>query len=145
MLVLIISVLITLDLIGAKPAVKYYSSKYEHIDVGAILNNRRMVNYYTACLLSQGPCPPEGVELKINFTKFRIPLFIWDEKFKFIDHLVGSSKRVNLNLVLYKKNYIAFSVKNMEKTILQIKTYIQGEIKKTQRFNHALNTAHSTI
>ncbi|KAH1014791.1 hypothetical protein HUJ05_012618 [Dendroctonus ponderosae] len=65
-MLLIVSVLIgmALDLTGAKPAAKYYASKYDHIDVGAILNNRRMVNYYSACLLSQGACPPEGVELK---------------------------------------------------------------------------------
>nr|AKK25148.1 chemosensory protein 4 [Dendroctonus ponderosae] len=65
-MLLIISVLIgmALDLTDAKPAAKNYASKYDHIDVGAILNNRRMVNYYSACLLSQGACPPEGVELK---------------------------------------------------------------------------------
>nr|WJJ63294.1 chemosensory protein 9 [Pachyrhinus yasumatsui] len=68
-MVLILSVLIgiALDLAGARPAepaVKYYASKYDHIDVEAILNNRRMVNYYSACLLSKGPCPPEGVEFK---------------------------------------------------------------------------------
>lgn len=69
-MVLIISVLIgiTLDLTSAKPAVKYYASKYDHIDVEAILNNRRMVSYYSACLLSQGPCPPEGVEFKSKFS-----------------------------------------------------------------------------
>nr|QFO46792.1 chemosensory protein [Cylas formicarius] len=66
-MLLILSVLglVVFDLIDAAgPAKKYYSSKYEHIDVEAILNNRRMVKYYSACLLSKGPCPPEGVDLK---------------------------------------------------------------------------------
>ncbi|XP_018563026.1 cell wall integrity and stress response component 3-like isoform X2 [Anoplophora glabripennis] len=43
---------------------QHYASKYDHIDVDAILNNRRIVNYYAACLLSEGPCPPEGIEFK---------------------------------------------------------------------------------
>ncbi|KAJ8960205.1 hypothetical protein NQ318_003929 [Aromia moschata] len=45
-------------------SVEYYKSKYDQIDVDAILNNRRMVNYYAACMLSRGPCPPEGMEFK---------------------------------------------------------------------------------
>ncbi|XP_050311936.1 uncharacterized protein LOC126747393 [Anthonomus grandis grandis] len=66
MVFIISSVLIgiILKLTGAAPAVQYYASKYDHIDVEAILNNRRMVNYYSACLLNKGPCPPEGVDLK---------------------------------------------------------------------------------
>lgn len=47
----------------AAPA-DYYASKYDHIDVEAILNNKRMVTYYTACLVSKGPCPPDGLEFK---------------------------------------------------------------------------------
>ncbi|XP_066263128.1 uncharacterized protein [Euwallacea similis] len=56
---------VMLELTGAKPAPEAkYATKYDHLDVEMILNNRRMVNYYAACLLSQGPCPPEGVEFK---------------------------------------------------------------------------------
>uniref|UniRef100_A0A310S9T4 Chemosensory protein 11 n=1 Tax=Chrysomela lapponica TaxID=153811 RepID=A0A310S9T4_CHRLA len=50
-------------LVAAGP-LQYYATKYDHIDVETILNNRRMVNYYAACLLNKGPCPPEGVEFK---------------------------------------------------------------------------------
>ncbi|KAJ8925806.1 hypothetical protein NQ315_009656 [Exocentrus adspersus] len=50
-------------LIGAA-TIDFYASKYDHIDVDTILNNRRMVNYYAACMLSKGPCPPEGLEFK---------------------------------------------------------------------------------
>ncbi|XP_030749779.1 uncharacterized protein LOC115877657 [Sitophilus oryzae] len=64
-IVLVTVVLVVVALDSVQPAaVQYYASKYEHIDVESILNNRRMVNYYTACLLSKGPCPPEGVDLK---------------------------------------------------------------------------------
>ncbi|XP_050513898.1 uncharacterized protein LOC126889563 isoform X2 [Diabrotica virgifera virgifera] len=43
---------------------EFYTTKYDHVDVEMILNNRRLVNYYTACMLNKGPCPPEGLELK---------------------------------------------------------------------------------
>ncbi|EFA07565.2 chemosensory protein 6 isoform X1 [Tribolium castaneum] len=49
--------------VSAAPA-EFYESRYDHLDVESILNNRRMVNYYAACLLSKGPCPPQGVDLK---------------------------------------------------------------------------------
>lgn len=77
---LIVSVLIgmALDLAGAKPTGKYYASKYDHIDVGTILNNRRMVNYYSACLLSQGACPPEGVELKSKSKSLQLDGFLFN-------------------------------------------------------------------
>ncbi|XP_044264420.1 allergen Tha p 1-like isoform X2 [Tribolium madens] len=48
---------------SAVPA-EFYESRYDHLDVESILNNRRMVNYYASCLLSKGPCPPQGVDLK---------------------------------------------------------------------------------
>lgn len=51
-------------LIIAPVIVHAYENKYDHVDVEAILNNRRMVNYYTACLMSYGPCTPQGTELK---------------------------------------------------------------------------------
>ncbi|KAG5885076.1 hypothetical protein JTB14_036645 [Gonioctena quinquepunctata] len=44
--------------------IEHYATKYDHIDVEMILNNRRMVNHYAACLLNKGPCPPEGLEFK---------------------------------------------------------------------------------
>ncbi|XP_019881929.2 uncharacterized protein LOC109609659 isoform X2 [Aethina tumida] len=52
-------------LVRSQPApVDYYTTKYDRVDVDAILNNRRLVNYYSACMLSQGPCPPDGLEFK---------------------------------------------------------------------------------
>nr|AIX97072.1 chemosensory protein 4 [Dastarcus helophoroides] len=44
--------------------VEYYATKYDHLDIERILNNRRMVNYYASCLLNKGPCPPQGTEFK---------------------------------------------------------------------------------
>ncbi|CAH1111224.1 unnamed protein product [Psylliodes chrysocephalus] len=44
--------------------IEYYKTKYDHVDIEALLNNRRMVNYYTKCMLNQAPCPPDGAEFK---------------------------------------------------------------------------------
>ncbi|KAJ3647309.1 hypothetical protein Zmor_019193 [Zophobas morio] len=59
----IISVIVGITTVAAAPA-DHYQSRYDHLDIESILNNRRMVNYYAACLLSQGPCPPQGLDLK---------------------------------------------------------------------------------
>lgn len=47
--------------------VNAYKYKYDHLDIDEILNNRRLVNYYAACMLDRGPCPPEGMEFKRIF------------------------------------------------------------------------------
>lgn len=50
-------------LVDGEPIV-YYATKYDHLDLEEILSNRRMVKYYANCLLSKGPCTPQGLELK---------------------------------------------------------------------------------
>ncbi|CAG9860420.1 unnamed protein product [Phyllotreta striolata] len=44
--------------------IEYYKTKYDHVDIEMLLNNRRMVNYYLKCMLNQAPCPPDGAEFK---------------------------------------------------------------------------------
>nr|ARM20146.1 chemosensory protein [Galeruca daurica] len=43
---------------------QYYTTKYDHVDIEMILSNRRLIYYYTACMLNKGPCSPEGLEFK---------------------------------------------------------------------------------
>lgn len=45
----------------------YYHSRYDHLNVDAIVNSRRLVQHYAACLLDKGPCPPQGAELKRRY------------------------------------------------------------------------------
>lgn len=40
------------------------SSKYEYVDVDALLSNHRTLNNYVNCVLDKGPCTPEGRDLK---------------------------------------------------------------------------------
>nr|QRI42716.1 chemosensory protein 21 [Agrilus planipennis] len=48
---------------------KDLSAKYENLDVDAILKNKRTLNSYIKCVLDQGPCTPEGRDLKENINK----------------------------------------------------------------------------
>jgi hypothetical protein len=41
-----------------------YSSRYDNIDIDAILRNNRALNAFVKCILEKGPCSPEGRELK---------------------------------------------------------------------------------
>ncbi|XP_018321497.1 uncharacterized protein LOC108734429 [Agrilus planipennis] len=50
--------------LAQEPSGGYYRTRYDHINVDTVMNSKRLVNYYGACLLSRGPCPPQGAELK---------------------------------------------------------------------------------
>ncbi|KAJ9585927.1 hypothetical protein L9F63_020435 [Diploptera punctata] len=41
-----------------------YTTKWDSIDVDEILNSKRLLNNYVKCLLDQGPCTPDGTELR---------------------------------------------------------------------------------
>nr|AXF54072.1 chemosensory protein 4 [Dendroctonus armandi] len=41
-----------------------YTSKYDNVDVDKILKNDRVLTNYIKCLMEEGPCTPEGRELK---------------------------------------------------------------------------------
>ncbi|XP_069685717.1 ejaculatory bulb-specific protein 3-like [Periplaneta americana] len=47
---------------GDKP--KGYTSKYDNVDVDSILSNNRILTNYIKCMLDEGPCTPDGRELK---------------------------------------------------------------------------------
>lgn len=42
----------------------FYDTKYNHLDIERVLNNKRLVTYYAQCLLGEGPCTPQGTEFK---------------------------------------------------------------------------------
>lgn len=41
-----------------------YDSKYDSIDVDQILKSERLLSNYIKCLLDEGPCTPDGQDLK---------------------------------------------------------------------------------
>ncbi|XP_076235358.1 chemosensory protein 4 [Calliopsis andreniformis] len=43
-----------------------YTTKYDNIDVDAVINSERLLNGYVNCLLDRGACTPDAAELKKN-------------------------------------------------------------------------------
>lgn len=41
-----------------------YDSKYDNVDLDEILKSKRLLDNYVKCLLDEGPCTPDGNELK---------------------------------------------------------------------------------
>ena len=100
----IISVIVGITTVAAAPA-DHYQSRYDHLDIESILNNRRMVNYYAACLLSQGPCPPQGLDLKSKFEIFSFPEIL-GRKLWFQYYRCGSCEMVTGRLSLSQISFI---------------------------------------
>jgi hypothetical protein len=57
---------------------KAYTTKYDNVDVESILNNRRILTNYIKCMLDEGPCTPDGRELKSEYFRWQTALLsIW--------------------------------------------------------------------
>ncbi|GLV39839.1 Ejaculatory bulb protein III [Carabus blaptoides fortunei] len=41
-----------------------YTTKYDNIDLDQILHTDRLLKSYVKCLMNEGPCTPDGAELK---------------------------------------------------------------------------------
>ena len=41
-----------------------YTTKYDNIDIDAVIRNERLLNSYVGCLLDRGACTPDAAELK---------------------------------------------------------------------------------
>jgi hypothetical protein len=59
---LLLLLLVAVMAAGEKP--KGYSTKYDNVDVDRILSNGRILTNYIKCIMDEGPCTPEGRELK---------------------------------------------------------------------------------
>ncbi|CAK9814406.1 Allergen Tha p 1 [Anthophora quadrimaculata] len=43
-----------------------YTTKYDDVNIDAVLNSERLLNAYVNCLLNRGACTPDAAELKKN-------------------------------------------------------------------------------
>lgn len=64
--VIVVALLVTVALVTAQDK---YTTKYDGIDLDEILGNPRLIQSYCKCLLDQGPCTPDGEELKSKMLK----------------------------------------------------------------------------
>lgn len=46
------------------PKPNTYNTRWDKVDLQELMANRRLMKHYFNCLLSKGPCPPDGRELK---------------------------------------------------------------------------------
>lgn len=64
-LVYILLILVTSCAVShAKPADDEYTTKYDNIDLDAIIKNERLLRAYIDCLLGTKQCTKDGEELK---------------------------------------------------------------------------------
>lgn len=57
-------VIVLFAVVAAVAAIDTYPTKYDHIDVAAIIANKRLFDNYVQCLLNRGKCNEEGTVLK---------------------------------------------------------------------------------
>lgn len=60
-----------------KPIDSGYETKYDNIDLDELLSNDRLRKGYIKCLANEGPCTPDGQELKSNVQTKLIDLIRW--------------------------------------------------------------------
>lgn len=60
----LLSVVVVLSVVALAVAQNKYTSKYDNVNIDMILANDRVLNNYIKCLMEEGPCTPEGRELK---------------------------------------------------------------------------------
>ncbi|KAF7997451.1 hypothetical protein HCN44_006022 [Aphidius gifuensis] len=48
------------------PKKDHYNTRWDKMNLDKILENKRLLRYYFNCLMSKGPCPPDGQVLKKN-------------------------------------------------------------------------------
>lgn len=46
------------------PKKDHYNTRWDKMNLDRILENKRLLRYYFNCLMSKGPCPPDGQVLK---------------------------------------------------------------------------------
>lgn len=49
-----------------------YETKYDNINVDAILGNKRVLSNYIKCILDEGPCTAEGREFRSKYISFNM-------------------------------------------------------------------------
>lgn len=51
-----------------------YTTKYDNVDIDAVIHNERLLNSYVGCLLDRKPCSPDAAELKRTLHRPLCPL-----------------------------------------------------------------------
>ena len=49
------------------PKQNTYITRWDKVNLDEILASKRLLQHYFNCLISKGPCPPDGMEIKSEF------------------------------------------------------------------------------
>lgn len=66
----IVVLIVLVAVVYSRPDDEKYTTKFDGVDLDLILPNDRLLNQYFKCLTSEGPCPPDGQELKGKYTVY---------------------------------------------------------------------------
>lgn len=62
-------IFLTLCFAAATLAQQKYDSVNDNFDISEVLQNERLLNSYSKCLLNKGPCTPEVKQVKGKFQR----------------------------------------------------------------------------
>ena len=58
---------VLLTIFATALAAQKYTNRFDHVDVDAILRNNRLLSNYIKCVMDEGKCTNDGMELKSKF------------------------------------------------------------------------------
>lgn len=96
-----------------------YSTRYDYIDIEAVMNNDRIIKILFNCVMNQGPCTREGLELKRI-----VPDAIQTECAKCNERQRKQAGKVLAHLLQYKPEYWNMLVKKFDPNNVYLKKYM---------------------
>nr|AGD80087.1 chemosensory protein 7 [Apolygus lucorum] len=94
-----LSIVLLLGALADVWAAELYTDKYDNIDIDEILNNDRMYKNYFNCVMGNGKCTPDGLELKA-----KIPEALQTECAKCSDKQKKGAEKVLRFIINQKKD-----------------------------------------
>eukprot|EP00102_Acyrthosiphon_pisum_P015348 XP_008185859.1 PREDICTED: chemosensory protein-like isoform X1 [Acyrthosiphon pisum] len=96
-----------------------YPTRYDFIDIEAVMNNERIIKILFNCVMNQGPCTREGLELKRI-----VPDAIQTECAKCNDRQRKQAGKVLAHLLQYKPEYWNMLVKKFDPNNVYLRKYM---------------------
>nr|APB03441.1 chemosensory protein 5 [Sitobion avenae] len=96
-----------------------YPTRYDFIDIEAVMNNDRIIKILFNCVMNQGPCTREGLELKRI-----VPDAIQTECAKCNERQRKQAGKVLAHLLQYKPEYWNMLVKKFDPNNIYLRKYM---------------------
>ncbi|CAH1737627.1 ejaculatory bulb-specific protein 3 [Aphis gossypii] len=96
-----------------------YPTRYDYIDIEAVMNNERIIKILFNCVMSRGPCTREGLELKRI-----VPDAIQTECAKCNERQRKQAGKVLAHLLQYKPEYWKMLVQKFDPNNVYLRKYM---------------------